>query len=93
MTHHEIKEWTAVQDWSLRDIEIARLTGVAYSVVRSRRISAGIPNGKRTLTPKQSKWRGVDWSKSNAEIMAERGVSRQCVSLYRKRFANDAASA
>lgn len=90
MTHQEIKEWTAAQDWTLRDIEIARLTGVAYSVVRDRRISAGIPRGKRTLTPRPSKWAGVNWSKSNAEIMAERGVSRQCVSLYRKRFAAQA---
>lgn len=90
MKHTEIAEWVAAQDWSLRDVEIARLTGVNPMTVRLRRLKAGIPLGKRTLTSKPSKWSGVDWSKSNAEIAAERGVSRQCVSLYRKRFAAQA---
>lgn len=87
MTHEDIKQWVAAQDWNLRDSEIARQTGVPYGVVRKRRMTAGIARGKTSLLVRRSTWDNVDWTRSNKEICAERGVSRQCVSAYRKRFA------
>jgi hypothetical protein len=87
MTHEDITQWVAAQDWNLRDAEISRQSGVPYAVVRQRRMKAGIPRGRTSLLVRRSTWDNVDWSRSNKEIGAERGVSRQCVSAYRKRFA------
>lgn len=85
MTQQDIKNWTAAQDWSLRDSEIARRTGVRYATVRNRRQRADIPPGKSSYY--KSKWSDVDWSKSDSTLAKERGVTRQCVNQYRKRFA------
>lgn len=84
MTQQDIKNWTAAQDWSLRDSEISRQTGVRYATVRNRRQQAHIPPGKASSF--KSKWCGVDWSKPDSTIAKERGVTRQCVNQYRKRF-------
>ena len=89
MTKQQIQNLVLEQDWSLTDTEIARRSGVAMQTVRRRRILAGIPLGKGG---RKSKWDEVDWSKDNAQIAAERNVTRQCVYQYRKRFAALAAS-
>jgi hypothetical protein len=85
MNRTEIKEWVEAQDWSFRDTEIARKTGIPLFTVRSRRIKAGIPKG--TISTRPGKWADVDWTKPDAAIAAERNVTRQCVNFYRKRYA------
>ena len=86
MTQTEIETWVAAQDWSLRDAEIARKTGLSQTTVRNRRMKAGITKG--AVSYRKSKWADVDWSKTDTEIAKERGVSRQCAQQYRKRFAS-----
>lgn len=84
MTQQQIKQWVSEQDWTLRDAEIARINGVNQTVVRNRRRKAGIPKG--CISTRKSKWDDVDWSQSDNAIAALRGVSRQCVNFYRKRY-------
>jgi len=84
MTQEQIKQWVSEQDWTLRDAEIARLTGLSHTVVRNRRRKAGIAKG--SVSKRKSKWDDVDWSKSDIEIAHDRCVTRQCVNAYRKRL-------
>lgn len=84
MTQQQIKQWVSEQDWTLRDAEIARMTGLSQTVVRNRRRRAGIEKG--SISKRKSKWQDVDWSQSDNAIATSRGVTRQCVNAYRQRF-------
>jgi hypothetical protein len=86
MKHEDIKKWVAEQNWNLRDAEIARQTGLSHTTVRQRRMQAGIPKGKKSLLVRSSAWDGVDWTQGDSVIAKSRGVSRQCVNQYRKKF-------
>jgi hypothetical protein len=85
MTQKQIKDWVSQQDWTLRDAEIARLTGLSQTVVRNRRMKAGIAKG--SVSKRKSKWDDVDWSRSDIEIAHDRCVTRQCVNAYRQKNA------
>jgi hypothetical protein len=86
MKHEDIKKWVAEQNWNLRDAEIARQTGLSHTTVRQRRMQAGIPKGKKSLLVRSSTWDDVDWTQGDSVIAKSRGVSRQCVNQYRKKF-------
>jgi hypothetical protein len=71
MTQKYIKEWVASQDWSKSDAEIARINGISYSTVRSRRVNAGIIKEKS----EPPNWAlNQDWSLCDAKIARQHGI-------------------
>jgi len=73
-------DWTVV-DWTLPDKAIAEEVGVAASNVWAARRK----HAPETLRNSVSKYAGTDWSRCDADIAAERGVTVQAVNRQRHR--------
>ena len=76
------RDWSGV-DWSMRDIDIAKIIGCSGAAVYHARARFA-PD---TKSPPLHDWSVVDWSQSTAVIAEQMGMTRQGVLAARKKHA------
>lgn len=75
-------KWNEV-DWSRRNSEIVKQTGLSPAAVSRKRKSIGVPHPGRPTW--RINWSGTNWSKSDAELALEKNCSVTAVAYARSR--------